>query len=135
MYCSNCGNEIKDEELFCSKCGRVKQIKKIQFFGELKSSLYTRCIYVGTLAIMFIIRMLTQTTERRYGDGYWRATDVTFVPGNVKAIMLLLMAVSVFAIITIRNNLPETEKDNLVFRILSMVFYIFVGISMTFLEF
>lgn len=30
MFCSNCGNEIKDGEKFCSKCGQQvdKNLKK-----------------------------------------------------------------------------------------------------------
>ena len=38
--------------------------------------------------------MLTQTTERV--DGGWKSYDRVFVPGNIKAIMVILLIASIF---------------------------------------
>ena len=41
MNCKKCGNEIKEGENFCSKCGKaVNEKEKIKFDEEYSSPLY-----------------------------------------------------------------------------------------------
>jgi len=41
MYCSNCGNELKDNDLFCSKCGN--KIERINQQDEIKLNEEKEC--------------------------------------------------------------------------------------------
>lgn len=57
MYCSNCGNEIKENELYCSKCGEkaVNVIKSEQ--GDKKKPIkikFSYCI-IGIIIVLVII--------------------------------------------------------------------------------
>ena len=54
MYCSNCGNEIKDSKKFCDKCRSKIKIKNINNKSELKSWEKTwKIIFWGCIVVFF----------------------------------------------------------------------------------
>lgn len=64
---------------------------------------------VATTPVLFIIRMLSQTTEHvNAGEGgAWKSYDRTVVPGNIQAVMFVLLAAS----IGISAYLRKTSKS------------------------
>ena len=62
MYCNKCGNELKDEEQFCSKCGikieKVKEDIKISCEKEYEISKRTLKLSLISALIVTILRII-----------------------------------------------------------------------------
>ena len=138
MYCKNCGKELTNSEKFCPSCGKKQNDEKREFknIEGIKKSLYSFYISVITSPILFIIRMLAQTTEHRgIADGAWRSYDAIIVPDNIKAIMIVILITSTLLNIMLRKNIPSNEEDKIRITKAMLVVNIVFGIFITFIEF
>ncbi len=138
MYCKNCGKELTNEENFCSSCGKKQNKEKGEFIyiDSSKKSLHAFYIAVITSPLLFIIRMLTQTTERRgLSDGSWYSHNVNVVPGNIQAIMIVILIASTFLNVALRKDNPQNNESKTRITKLLLIINIVFGIFITFMEF
>lgn len=138
MYCTNCGKELTNSEKFCPSCGK-KQNDNRQYLTNtdgIKKGLYSFYISVITSPVLFIIRMLTQTTEHiGLSDGAWRSNDLIAVPGNIQAVMIAVLITSTLLNIMLRKNMPSSEKNKIKISNVMLVVNILFGIFITFTAF
>lgn len=138
MYCKNCGKELTNSEKFCPSCGKKQNDEKPEFVNldGIKKSLYSFYISVITSPILFILRMLTQSTERKgIADGAWRSYDASVVPGNIQAVMIAILIASTLLNIMLRKNMPSSEKNKIKITKVMLIVNIVFGIFITFTEF
>ena len=90
---------------------------------------------IATSPVLFIIRMLTQTTEHvdQGVNGTWRSYDRVFVPGNIKAIMMLLLVASICLSTYLQKKLKQTSNNSSTITILNII-NAFVGLLIIFIE-
>lgn len=138
MYCKNCGKELTNSEKFCPSCGKKQNDEKREFtnIDGIKKSLYSFYMSMITSPVLFIIRMLTQTTERRgLSDGAWRSYDASVVPSNIQAVMLVVLITSTLLNIMLRKNIPSNEENKIKITKVMLIVNIVFGIFITFTEF
>lgn len=139
MYCTKCGKELVSSEKFCSSCGKSQNETKQNFISddEDKKNLFAFYIAMATLPILFIIRMLAQTSKHFPAgvNGSWRSYDVSYVPGNIKAIMIVLLIVSTFLNISLRKNSNSSNNSKSVATKIMLVANVLLGLVITFGEF
>ncbi len=116
MYCKFCGTVVDEGARFCQACGKnltdsavntSAEIKQESTSNTMPSKSYGTLVSALTLPILFIIRMLTQTSESVSAGTYgaWRDYSYVSVPGNIKAIMFMLLAASaLYSIFTIKEK-------------------------------
>ena len=137
MYCENCGKELVNDETFCPSCGKKQKEQNFIGSGEDRKKLYAFYIAVATSPILFIIRMLGQTSEHINAGtgGAWRSYDVNVVPGNIKAIMILILIASTFLNIVFRRNSTSTDNSKAGITNTMLVINILFGIFIIFTQF
>ncbi len=138
MYCKNCGKELTNEEKFCSSCGKKQVNEKREFIhiDGINKSLHAFYISVITSPLLFIIRMLTQTTERRgISDGSWYTYDACVVPSNIQAIMIVILIISTLLNLALRKNIPSSEEGKKKITKALLFINIVFGVFITFMVF
>lgn len=138
MYCQKCGKELINEEAFCPVCGTKQNTEKYITIdkGEDKKRLYAFYIAVATSPVLFIFRMLGQTNKRiEAGGGSWRAHDVYLLPGNIQAVMILVLLCSTILNIALRKNSDSTDKSKSGITTVLVFVNILFGMFITFTEF
>lgn len=139
MYCPNCGKELVNDETFCPECGKNQKEEKRQFInnGEDKKKLYAFYVAIATSPMLFIFRMLGQTKQHIEAGvgGSWRDHDVSIVPGNIQAIMILILVVSTILNIMLRKNSNSTDNSKAGITNTMLVINVLFGMFITFTEF
>lgn len=139
MYCEKCGKELINGETFCPACGKNQKEEKRTFTnnGEDKNRLYAFYIAIATSPILFILRMLGQTSKHIEAGvgGSWKSHDVSIVPGNIQAIMILILVVSTILNIVLRKNSNSTNNSKAGITIAMLFVNILFGMFITFTQF
>ena len=127
MFCSKCGTEISGDASYCPKCGasQISQRKNNES-GRLKY-LYAYFVAIATSPVLFVIRMLGQTSEHVSAGtgGAWTSYDRMVVPGNIKAIMFTILICSTIYVCSalfkkafVNSNKAKITKIMLFFNII-----------------
>lgn len=139
MYCTNCGKELINGETFCPSCGKKQNESKITVTinHENKKNLYAFYIASATTPLLFIIRMLNQTSKHIPAgvNGSWKSHDISIVPGNIQAIMILLLIASTFLNIHLRKNADTSNADKIGITKIMLAVNILLGFIITFGKF
>ena len=124
IQCKKCGNEIEEGNKFCSHCGA--RLENFELTNGFTKGLVAYYVQLFVSPVIFIIRMLSQQIQRI--DGGWKHYDAYVVPGNIKAIMYVLLSGAVLFAFSCRGKEdPENKKKILYAKILSIV-NVFVSI-------
>ncbi len=115
MYCDKCGT--KKENGKCPKCDLGKTIS---------NSIHDLYVFVGTVASLIIIRLLTQQKIETPSTTSWisGAMRVEYhVPNNIKGVMVVLLGASAFILL----NMFSSGKYNKPKTILYLIAEIIIG--------
>lgn len=139
MYCEKCGKELINDEAFCPACGAKRKEPKQTFSnnGEDKKNLYAFYVAIATSPILFILRMLGQKNEHIEAGvgGSWRSHDVIVVPGNIQAIMIILLVIATILNIALRKNSNSKNNSKAGITNTMLVINILFGLFITFTQF
>lgn len=139
MYCSKCGKELLNGEAFCPSCGTNQGAKKQSFKNNIedKNKLYAFYIAIATSPILFVFRMLGQTTQKLNAGvaGSWKSQSASIVPGNIQAIMILILVVSTILNVVLRKNSTSTDDSKKGITNFMLVINILFGMFITFTQF
>ena len=90
MYCDKCGT--KKENGKCPKCDLGKTVS---------NAIHDLYVFVGTIASLIIIRLLTQQKIETPSTTSWKpgVMDIKYiVPNNIKGVMAVILIGSVFVL-------------------------------------
>ena len=136
MYCSKCGKELGEGQRFCPDCGTAcgGETPTPCKNGKIPYAYY---LSLATSPILFIIRMLFQTSETSTPgvNGAWRAATHYIVPGNIRAVMFLLLAASTIIVNKYRNEAPKPADSRVRTAGIMMFVNILLGVSIIMLQF
>ncbi len=136
MYCSKCGKELSEGQRFCPDCGTAcgGETPTPCKNGKIPYAYY---LSLATSPILFIIRMLFQTSETSTPgvNGAWRAATHYIVPGNIRAVMFLLLAASTIIVNKYRNEAPKPADSRVRTAGIMMFVNILLGVSIIMLQF
>ena len=98
---------------------------------------YAYYLSLATSPILFIIRMLFQTSETSTPgvNGAWRAATHYIVPGNIRAVMFLLLAASTIIVNKYRSEAPKPADSRVRTAGIMMFVNILLGVSIIMLQF
>ncbi len=113
MFCNNCGNEIKGNEMFCTKCGaRLERVSNVADKAEphtfkrekRSSSIVSKLIAAASSVLLFIsvfVPFLTGTSIFGLSEQY----SVNELFGEYPVVILILMLfTALFLILQLTNH-------------------------------
>lgn len=139
MFCFHCGGEIGADVRFCIHCGQSQNPAAApspsSYVKKKRDSkgLWSHYISILTSPVLLIFRLVAQTTETvevEFWGGTRIPTEITYLPTEMKVVLLLLLAISVFFVFSLRSN--SKAKGELWITILLTVFNIAFGIGAAF---
>ncbi len=115
MYCDKCGT--KKENGKCPKCDLGKTVS---------NAIYDLYVFVGTVASLIIIRLLTQQKIETPSTTSWvsGAMRVEYhVPNNIKGVMAVILVASVLVL----SGMSSSGKYNKLKTLLYSIAEIIIG--------
>lgn len=130
MFCSNCGKEVGEKNLFCSSCGYALK-QSIKSGDENKNenadeqSFRNSVFLIGlTSPLNLIIRMICQDEGVRYG---WKETTYYYVPSSMKVVMFMLTIIMIISGIYMNKQSSNIARKKLiVLSVLSFLISTFI---------
>lgn len=117
MFCTNCGNKIKEEEIFCTNCGnsssskleennnhQIRIVKDEKWWHRLLKVLYI----IGYMPLLIIIPIVWSENSCYYcsnGDSFWYSV-LTLV---IYIVIIRLIKIAVLYVMSGRR--PEWRKE------------------------
>ncbi len=145
MYCSNCGNECVDNDLFCGRCGtalnqvapvfsaspvtssNVPTNYNIVQRGQFNFGVLGLISSIAIFPVTLMVRMLGEKTVTAYG---WREYTKTILPDNIKVVaVILIMALLATSITCACVGMARKQKNKNVFFTLSLLISIIATIG------
>ena len=136
-FCSSCGGEIKEGNLYCAKCG-ARTVAVTQTNTSTTPATYTSSsdkitgsylTSVISAIISFVIRLITQDTFYSW-DNLWENRKVLGIDSDLKPYLSAIPAIAaiiVSLLIASDTDVPTHKKTtafivNIVFIVLSVLF-------------
>lgn len=126
MYCKNCGNELKENEVFCGRCGNKVVIDNTSNISQ-NSNLNMNNQNISQQSYNYSQPSFNNNQNFNKKDNNWKNT-VSFVIGIVSLVLVFLFQILtmplsivglVFGILAIREN--KKHKIGLILNIISLI--------------
>ena len=136
MFCKNCGNEVNDEAIVCTKCGcpisSYQAPKKEPVVQELPTEKVAKnfsfnvlsiiiALFVGLFSLLLpsVLKLIACFNTEYWGDGYSSLTNYIYTFNLSYVAFAFTMAVSITNLVFLFIN-TKKEKDKFTF-ILSLI--------------
>src|SRR5258705_2655584 len=100
MFCDRCGNRLESAQRFCASCGKpAGTVPLMPMHNRISGHIRLLGIFWIALSAFRLVPGLALTTLFRHGGFGWMPPDVPlFVPGLLRSIGSLLLAVAALGI-------------------------------------
>ncbi len=121
--------------MFCEKCGTKKENGKCpqcDLGRRTSNALHNLYVFVGTVASLIIIRLLTQQKIETPSTTSWKpgVMDVSYiVPDNIKGVMAVILVASVFVLVEMLSS-GKYDKPNTIFYLIVEVIIGYYAITL-----
>lgn len=88
MYCRNCGEELPDKVLFCTKCGAPTEEKRLKTESPLKPKWVPGRTLAGSLSLVLSVLVMFQSLAVGLGNTLTRSSEGSGAAGIVVAVLM-----------------------------------------------
>ena len=124
----NAQNKIQGEKvMYCDKCGTKKEngkCPKCDLGKTVSNAIHNLYVFVGTVASLIIIRLLTQQKIETPSTTSWisGAMRVEYqVPNNIKGVMAVILVGSVFVLSGMFSSGKYNKPNTMFYLILEII--------------